>query len=1111
MTAGEGITIVGASAGSGKTYRLTREVTNAIDKDASDRVHLEGLVAVTFTRKAHTELAQRIRQKLVQQHAFDDAMRLPLAYLGTVHAACLRLLQEFAVDAGLSPNVEVLSEDAANALRQAFESALDKTLRDRLDELANVVELRMDPKTHRVDWLTPVFDIMELARSNRIAPDSLREMAHRSYVGLLELLPKPLPDERRLDRELATEMDRALVELSTANDGTKKTADVIKLIETARRLHADSELPWSFWPKLAQLNPGKTNLSCVAGLCKTAEKYEAHPRLHAELQELTAAIFEAACVGLSAYQEWKGRRRVVDYVDMLDRALDLVDHPRVRKELERRLQLVVVDEFQDTSPIQLALFVRLHSITKRSVWVGDRKQCIFEYAGADPLLMDSVADWVSKSGGTHDRLGGNYRSRTELVDICSEIFVAALAKHGFTRDEVVVTPQRDSKLSAEAKRTLATLPPFGLWCLEGRNAQGDAESIAEGVRRTLEAPERTPIIDRSTRQARPVRPGDIAILVATNAMAAEVAASLHARGIRAALARAGLLGTPEGRLADAALRWLHDDSDSLAAATIDALTGYEGRSPDEWLELRIQKAQSNSYETGPLTGWRAELAAWRPRLDFLSPAEALDGVLEALDAVLICARWPDPPQRLANIDSLRALASKYEERCHQQREAATVAGLLRYFDDVREERLHRDEVIASDDQHVPTDDGAVVVCTYHKSKGLEWPVVVLATLDRSARRHAFEVTPETDRTSFDPEHPLSRRWIRYWVWPFGQKDSVPLAERAARSREGVDVAEREEKERARLLYVGFTRARDHVIFAARVAKDMLRTAWLDSLTNTEALPVIELPREAPDDSMAETRVRAADGTERRFPTRVLRLPPHLEECERAPLEPRWFVRRPPAIANRVPFRIKPSGSVVDWEELAVAARSGGVAKIERLPFAIPVATSEYAYDILGNTVHAFLAADVDGLSPHERLERATRLLTGAEMDHLIEPRALLQAGDQLRSWVLGRWPAAVWHREISIEGPIDTPQGKRRITGIIDLLLETKAGYIIIDHKTFPGTAETAVHEKALSFLPQMLAYASLLRQRPSSSVAGIFLHLPISGVTAEFTHPSITTNPQKT
>ena len=482
-----GITIVGASAGSGKTYRLTEVVSGAIDPAGEHRLGLESLVAVTYTRKAHAELQARIRRTLVGAGAFDEALRLPLAYLGTVHAACLRLLQEFAIDAGLSPNVDVVAEDAGKLLRQSLEASLEPVARARLEGLAARFKLRWDPKIKRTEWLTPVADIMDLARSNRIAPEDLAGMAERSAVGLVALLPvKEEKDGDAIDDALVRELARAAKALAKANDEVGATMGAIELCAEATRQLRDGALDWPTWAKLAQVKGSKGTDALVVNLREVASRYEAHPRYRAELRELTLAVYDAARVGLSSYQTWKERRRVVDYVDMLDRAYGLVSHPRVASELRERLKLAVVDEFQDTSPIQLALFVKIHALAERSVWVGDRKQCIFEYAGADPLLMDAVASWVATSGGQQDALTVNYRSRPELVLACSELFASALKRHGFTRDEVVVTAKRETPSEArEAPAVRAVGPRYEEQGRRRFGAGGGREPHAGG--RTLDA------------------------------------------------------------------------------------------------------------------------------------------------------------------------------------------------------------------------------------------------------------------------------------------------------------------------------------------------------------------------------------------------------------------------------------------------------------------------------------------------------------------------------------------------------------------------------------------------------------------------------------------------
>jgi ATP-dependent exoDNAse (exonuclease V) beta subunit len=1106
-TAASGITIVGASAGSGKTYRLTREVTAALSptEPTMSRIDLPGLVAVTFTRKAHAELEARIRHRLVQDEAYDEAMRLPLAYIGTVHKVALSLLQEFAIDAGLSPDVDVVAGNDTRLLRQSFDRTHDGDLRRRLDDLAARLELRID-STRNTDWVSPVADIMDLARSNRIAPIALPAMAARSVEGLLALLPAPATDATSLDEALAHELEAAIAALARANDGRKNTNDALHLLQSAMTQLADGELRWSDWAKVAAVSPSKACEACVLGVRAAASRYEEHPRLRDELGAITHAIFDAARAGLVAYQAWKKERHVVDYVDMLDGALDLLEHERVRTELARRLRFVVVDEFQDTSPIQLALFVRLHALAGRSVWVGDRKQCIFEYAGADPVLMDAVADWVERTGGARDRLSDNYRSRPELVDASSKLFATALARHGFTPDEVVVDSHR------APLHGLRELPPLGVWALETESKPNDAEAVAEGVRRLLEAPDRTPVLDRATKRVRAVRAGDIAILVATNDWAARVANALHARGVRVATARAGLFATPEGSLAEAALRWLVDDRDGLSGAVIDALTGWGGREPDEWLAARLREVarkaasqdQSDEPESGERTGWRGALDALRERLVVLSPTEVLDAALATLDLTHLCARWPDPAQRIANLDALRGAAASYEARCAQEREAATVAGLLRYFESVQTPTLQRNELLPSDDQHVPADDGAVVVCTYHKSKGLEWPVVVLAELDKKERRSAFDVAPEAEGAAFDPQHPLANRWVRYWPWPLGLTTKVPLRDAAERCPEGSAVSAREDRERVRVLYVGFTRARDHLVLAVPMRRGKPKTSWLDALCDAEGTPLIELPIDASDGAVVDTRIRVADGDALAVPTRVHRLTATRGATTLAAASPAWFARPPtpgPVFAP-VAYRIVPSAGVSDWPELAARVAHARVGAVERLSGAMKLSGAKYDYEVLGNALHGFLAADIEGIAVEDRSRRAGALVEGAGLAGVVGADAFVAAGDALRAWVERKWPCAVWHREIPIDGIVASEHGERRVSGIIDLLLETDAGYVLLDHKSFPAGAESAWRAQCATFIPQLAAYAWLLEAMGDKPLVACWVHLPVAGGMVEIELP---------
>jgi len=1071
-----GLTLVGASAGSGKTYRITQEVGAAVAPPDGDAVAPEQLVAVTYTRRAAGELGSRIRRRLVEQGSFATAHTLPLAYLGTVHSVCLRLVQEFALDGGLSPKVDVLSGDEQRWLREALEWGLPLQLREAIEALAHRLELRLDHQTGRTDWLTPVQDIMTLARSNRISPDRLPAMAERSLDGLFGLMPPALADGAALDESLLVALEATARALSTIDDGVKKTIAARDTVERYLRQARRTALPWPAWEALRKVQPAKAVRHLAADLNAVASSAERHPRLHADLRAITTSLFEAARLGLRAYEHWKRHRRVVDYVDMIDRALSLLDVPPIADELQRRLRLLVVDEMQDTSPIQLAFFARLHRLIGRSTWVGDRKQCIFEFAGADPALMEAVTQWVGREGGSAQQLERNWRSRPELVDACSQLFAAAFEQHGHPATEVVVTAARTS--------LRGSLAPFGVWTLSVKNVDDEASALAAGVRRLLERPVDTAIVDRATNEERPLRPGDIAILVATNAHAEAVTAALGRQGIRATVARAGLMSTPEGTIVRAALGVVVDERDALGAAIMDSLLGLDGEDPDAWLTRRLTRP--DEVVPSPM---HARLAAMRTDLECCAPSEALDRVMHALDLIAICRRWPDPEQRVGNIDALRALTARYEERCARLHEAATLAGLVRYLDEASERVLVRDEERASDDQHVGADGQGVTVATYHKAKGLEWPVVILGDLDRAARRTVFEVSPETERETFDADDPLGGRWIRYWPSPLGPHS--PFATRAASSPTGIAVDQREARERVRLLYVGFTRARDHLVLAARSGPTGAKVQWLDELRDGNG-PLVTLPLAGDANGHAGILLRGRDGSVMRAAARHWVLSPDGEEgrLSEQTASPWFDVRDAERGSNPpLPYWISPSAASTEWSTLPPAEIAEPIRIGARLPL---MRSKEVGWNVVGDALHAFLAADGEDLSREERQRRAERILAASEAQSVVSAQTLLLAGDQLRGWIDRQWPGARWHREYPVTGVIADDGGARRVRGTIDLLLERDDGVIILDHKSYPGPSETwAV--KARELAPQLNAYGRIL-EMGGQRILGKWIHFSIGG-----------------
>ena len=176
---------------------------------------------------------------------------------------------------------------------------------------------------------------------------------------------------------------------------------------------------------------------------------------------------------------------LLDFIDLEELCLRLLDYEPVRASLKERLDLVLVDEFQDTSPIQLELFLKLATLAKGSIWVGDQKQSIFEFRGADPMLMQSVIDAIK----TSDRLPKCFRSRPQLVELVNQTFESVFPKQGITED-IKLNPVRQEVLKTAACES---------WLLRTKSIDADTQAIARRINDILARPEKHPVIDRQKR------------------------------------------------------------------------------------------------------------------------------------------------------------------------------------------------------------------------------------------------------------------------------------------------------------------------------------------------------------------------------------------------------------------------------------------------------------------------------------------------------------------------------------------------------------------------------------------------------------------------------------
>jgi ATP-dependent helicase/nuclease subunit A len=1041
---------ISAGAGSGKTHRLTELLLAELK---AGRVRPAGVLATTFTNRAATELRERVRAFLISQGEFARADAVGSARIGTVNSVCGSLLQRFAFEAGLPTDQRVLDEGrAGQLLREAIGTAVEAHTLTELLQVARRLSLDTDPRGGVEPWQDALRNLVDQARANAIDAESLRAFGKENADNLLSHFPPPQPDfDARLGAALAAAIPGVTQSLIATPQ--KNTGTYLDLLASAQRHLAQHTLPWSTWNKLTQPGPAKVK-TFSEPVMDVASQLASHPGLHGDLRRYLELLFDLAADTLDAYANAKLRIGALDFTDQEHLLLGVLDHPFVASTLGEELELLMVDEFQDTSPIQLALFLKLARHAKQVVWVGDVKQAIYGFRGSDTALMRCVLEALPKLGGTKEVLAHSWRSRPVLVEFVNHVFANRF--EGLAASEVTLLAKR-----TEVPGSVAVAD----WLLEGANAESRHNALATGIQRLLASGQQ--IVDPKSEQLRSVRAADIAVLVRANDTVVGVARALAAAGIPSATQQPGLLGEPEVVLALACIRRLNDDKDTLATAEVVALA--DCAEPETWLVDRL-----NWLAAGGAPGeWKESakpghdphviletLRTLREQAVVLTPKEAVELVIARCGLARRVVQWQRGVDRarvrLANLDRLIGLVQQYEDECLSARDPASISGLLLWLQDLAANEL--------DTKQLPAVD-AVQVMTHHAAKGLEWPVVVLCDLASDVRDRLWGIQAES-LAAFDIDRPLARRFVRYWPWPFGQQKNV--AATAAQAFEPVAQAAHDHAaaENKRLLYVSMTRARDLLVFARQTKR--LTGEWMGTVALGELLP-----------EEGETVIKLPGGIDVPFERWELAAEGLAHSSAEGERDLSWFdhIDKPMA---RPALKVNPS------------SLAGATARIvETVPIGRRIVTGKGDdRSRLGEAIHACIAADLATPAKSLDLPEVAAILKRMQAAEDVDAAALHQQLGALRSWLATRWPDAAPVVELPVAQL--TAEGQH-VQGRTDLVLRTATGWILMDHKTTPQGRDQW-GDLANTHAGQLAAYRDVLLAASGLPVEEIWLVLPVAG-----------------
>lgn len=827
---------VSAGAGSGKTFTLTRRIVYALSPESGPFVeHLDQVLAITFTKDAAAEIRDRVRRALIDEGMDEEALTVDDAWISTIHGMCSRILRAHALELGIDPEFTVLT-DTDELMDQAVEHVLARaTAHDAAPELAASLKALYA-------WYP-----MAGEGGSFGAGTTIKGLV-RELLELSSQLPGGMDDVRvargQADTSALADAYRAALGASkAATEKAQMALDAIDAFEASGKTMADA---------------ARLMMSCTMPRASKAFPKEQVELLKAEAADAFISIVLAcggpaldALVGLARsveveYRALKAAQSALDNNDLLRMAYEaLRDYPAIRAAYEGRFKMVMIDEFQDTDQMQVDLIRYLTGAGERALCtVGDAQQSIYRFRGAEVEVFRRQERKVGSSAapeattvadapaGQLVKLVRNFRSHDEVLRYVARVFDGddGGLMQGFL--DLEASDGRKDTLVADASRRQALFVAGGS---TQERTQAKARAIAERFRALADAGQpqggMVLLLGRMTNAdvyAQAFRDQGLDCVIAGGSVFAQAAEVQTVHALVCALANPAdtaqglmpLLASPMFALGAQEFLALATRLDSETGETsrrnIDAGIMSDFDVPGlqdlplvtrarEVLRYALRRVGRDSFaaiarDVVNASGWFVRLAQRGPEGKAIAA-----NVLKALDAVAEAeAEFGNSPRSIA-LAFDRFLAGK------------EAPGAL------NEEG-----------------DGAVRIMTVHASKGLEYPVVAVAecfgvrkssgaaqmgrveggaqVVALPARFDGVKLADGTfvkgDDVKKQFEHAFKGKGTSLWLPPELMEDVCATgspAEAFVRLRN--DDLQLSLEERARLLYVAMTRARELVILA----------------------------------------------------------------------------------------------------------------------------------------------------------------------------------------------------------------------------------------------------------------------------------------------------------
>jgi ATP-dependent helicase/nuclease subunit A len=1155
VTARGSAVAVTAGAGAGKTRTLVARYLSLLAEGMPPR----SVVAITFTRKAAREMRNRVRAQVrrylegsgldeMQRAQWQEAYRqLDAARIGTIHSLCGEILRHHPAETGLDPRFEMLDEGQAALLQaeavdvamawaaddtdaaglyalfgeQALRETLSRLLAQRLDAGEAFAALPQGAKGLRAYWREAVAEARQQAIEALLGDAGLEEVVAllraaqpvreddklvaqvREVLGAIEIAA----EGRYYERTSAQPSDSAGI---CNPPGEGRAAAALEALDGIR-LNVGSQQAWPGGKE--ELAEVKDALRALRERWKEVKEWvslaltEADEALIACYPALRA-LYQRACAGYAAL---KGQRPALDFDDLEAGALRLLQaHPAVRAYWQGEVAALLVDEFQDTNARQRDLLDLLDGGAGKLFLVGDGKQSIYRFRGADVSVFRQKQAQVAVEGRAVD-LATSYRAHRALIEALNGLLGPILGEGDVARPyvepfaplahdreaptkglpaavqrtAVVEEESRAREASAEAEalgrsaaaadgRTAADQAPayVEVHVALGTKREGALERAATAlVGRLVELVEGGGVQveeadpDDGQRVERPLDYGDIAILCRASIAFPAYEDALEAAGVPfLTVAGRGFYDRAEVRDVLNALQAIADPSDDLAlagllrsaACCLTDMALYrlvEARqaqgAPSLWAVLEGGDVSALGEEAG----LAREVAGWIGRLHEQVGRVPVADVLKAyLDQT---------GYRAALLRAGQGRAARNVAKLLSDAHASKIVGadaFLRYVVQLR-------DVGAREGEAYSVGVGAVQVMSVHAAKGLEFPVVAIGDAGRQEPRTRgllidprLGVLPPLEIESSDQDEPAAGA-------------GEPVRSAAYRLAQG-RAQDQERAESDRLLYVAATRAQELLLINGVVGRKL--DGWLERLD--EALALSEWLSEG---AGCEPATRSAALDAGGAPVSCTLYP------EDAPL-PAWQARSRPELPVAMPEALPLLRSLVPEAVIADQQMAAQQRDPPRRAWRI-VPGRERAWApswIVGQIVHRALERwafpDEGGRAFEDWAEAEARrcgITDAGEIANAVRRAMRIVLRFQATGLYADMDAAAVRMHEV----PYSVRDGEGRVEhGVIDALYRDDAGWALVEFKT-DRIQDSATLEEWLAsedYMPQVARYVAAVEQQ---------------------------------